>query len=157
MGNKTLDQDRQYQLWWLIRHTRWAMQRAREKELYHYQISNEDSAVLFAVRTIGDEATPAKISRFVMREPHTVSGQLDRMVKKGLLTKTKDFEKKNMVRVAITEKGQRVYEKAAKRESIHRIMSSISDSDCEHLFECLQTLLNKALKDADIKSKPGLP
>ena len=154
MSNLSYDQDRQYQLRWLIRHTRWAMQRARARELYQYEISNEDSAVLFAVHAIGDEATPSKISRFVMREPHSVSGQLNRMVGRGLLTKTNDLERKNLIRVSITEKGQQAYEKASERESIHGIMSSISDSECRHLVEYLQKLLNKALEEAGIKSKP---
>ncbi len=157
MSNHSYDQDQHYQLWWLIRHTRVAMYKARAKELFRAGITAEDVAALFAIHAIGDEATPAQISRFIMREAHSVSGLIDRMEKRGLVTRTKDLERKNMVRVAITEKGWQAHEKASERESIHRIMSSISDSDCEHLTECLRPLLNKALEEADIKNKPEFP
>ena len=100
MNNLPYDQDLQYQLWWLIRHVRWAMHRARAKELQQYGINTEDASVLFAVNAIGEEATPAKISRFVMREAHSVSGQIARMEKRGLVTKTKDLGKRNWVRIS---------------------------------------------------------
>jgi DNA-binding MarR family transcriptional regulator len=79
------------------------------------------------------------------------------MEKKGLVRKVKDLEKKNQVRVAMTEKGQQACEQASKRESIHRIMSSLNDSECEHLVVCLQSLLDKALDEAGITSKPPFP
>ena len=79
------------------------------------------------------------------------------MERKGLVRKVKDLEKKNMVRVAITEKGRQAYEQAAKRESIHRILSSISDDECEHLVACLQLLRDKALEEAGIEGRPAFP
>jgi DNA-binding MarR family transcriptional regulator len=45
-----------------------------------------------------------------VREPHTITKLLHRMEKVGLVTKTNDLEKKNMVGVSITEKGQQAYE-----------------------------------------------
>ena len=80
-----------------------------------------------------------------------------RMEKKGLVTKAKDLEKKNLVRLAITEKGQQAYEQAMKRESIHRILSSISDDECERLESCLTMLRDKAIEEAGITYKSPFP
>ena len=133
------------------------MYRARTKELFQHGITPEEASVLFVVQAIDYKATPTEISRWLLREPHSTLGLLSRMEKKGLVTKSKDLEKKNLVRVAITEKGQQAYEQAAKRESIHRILSSISDDECEHLVACLQLLRDKALEEAGIVDKPPFP
>ena len=157
MHNRVYDPDRYYQLWWLIIIMRRAMYRARTKELFQYGITPEEASFLFAMQAIGYKATPTEISRWLLREPHSTLGLLSRMEKKGLVTKSKDLEKKNLVRVAMTEKGQQAYEQAAKRESIHRILSSISDDECERLVACLQLLRDKALEEAGITSKPPFP
>ena len=133
------------------------MYRARTKELFQYGITPEEAAVLFATQAIGYKANPVGISRFLLLESHSVSELISRMEKKGLVSKVKDLEKRNLVRVAVTKKGRQLYEQAAKRESIHHIMSSLSDSECEHLVACLQSLLDKALDEAGITSKPPFP
>jgi len=133
------------------------MYRARTKELFQYGITPEEAAVLFATQAIGNKANPAGISRFLLREPHSISELIIRMEKKGLVRKVKDLKQKNQVRVAITEKGQQSYEQVSKRESIHRIMSSLNDSECEHLAVCLQSLLDKALDETGITSKSPFP
>ncbi len=154
MDNRPHDQDHYYQLWWLIIHMRRAMYRARTKELFRYGITPEEAAVLFATNAIGFKATPAEISRMLLRQPHSISALINRMKGKGLVSKVKDLEKKNQVRVALTEKGQRAYEQSVKRDSIHRIMSSISEDECEHLAACLKLLRDKALEEAGITIKP---
>ena len=98
-------EDKDYELWWLILHVRRAMRKIRAKELWQYGITPEESAVLVAVKGIGDEATPARIARRLLREPHSISTLLSRMEKKGLVRKDKDLERKNLVRVTLTERG----------------------------------------------------
>ncbi len=98
--------DKDYALWWLILQTRRSMHKARARELFRFGITPEEAAVLFVVSRIGDTATPAEISRWILREPHSTSGLLERMRKDGLIYKVKDLDKKNLVRVLINEKGQ---------------------------------------------------
>ena len=78
--------------------------RARQKELDRYGISAAQAAVLFIIQAIGEKATPAEITRWLFREPHSVSGMLSRMEKQGLVRKVKDLDGKNLVRIAMTEK-----------------------------------------------------
>jgi len=149
--------DQHYRLWWLIIHMRRAMYKARAKELLQYGITPEEAALLFAVQAIGYRATPAEISRWLLREPHSTIGLLNRMERKGLLKRSKDLERKNLVRVAITKKGQQAYSHAAKRESIHRILSSLSKEKCDQLESCAQILRDKALAELGTVQKPPFP
>jgi DNA-binding MarR family transcriptional regulator len=76
------------------------------------------------------------------------------MERKGLVKRAKDLEKKNLVRIALTEKGQRVYAQSTKRESIHQIMSFMSEEKCEQMSECLGELRDKALEYLGDVPKP---
>lgn len=79
--------DQDYELWVLLHQPRDAVFKAREKELSPYGISTMQAAVLFIILAIGNEATPTEISRWLLREPHSVSNLLSRMEKEGLVTK----------------------------------------------------------------------
>ena len=57
----------------------------RERELLPQNLSATSAAILFLVNAMGADVTPAKISRMLLREPHSVSGILIRMEKNGLL------------------------------------------------------------------------
>lgn len=146
--------DQDFELLVSLLHTTNAIVRARERELHQYGMTYMQAAVLFTIKAIGEEATPAEISRWLFREPHSVSGLLTRMEKTGLITKTKDLKRKNMVRVALTKKGEESFERSIRRESIHQIMSSLSKEERELLRSTLRVLRKKALKELGIDRKP---
>ncbi|UCH42995.1 MAG: MarR family transcriptional regulator, partial [Dehalococcoidales bacterium] len=100
---------------------------------------------LFIIQAIGNQATPAEISRWILREPHSVSGLLDRMERRGLIKRTKDLAWKNMIRVTVTEQGKEAYKISTARESIHKILSVLSDEECWQLGSYLRTIRDKAL------------
>ncbi len=147
--------DQDYHLWWLILHMRRAMHKVRARELFQYGITPEQAAVLFIVQAIGPRATPAEISRWLLRESHSTFGLLSRMEKQGLLRRTKDLEKKNLVRVTLTKKGREVYHHSTKRESIHRIVASLSEGEHQQLMAYLEKLWNSALDELGISRKPS--
>ena len=149
--------DRDYNLWVLLAHTRQAMFRARQKELRQYNISARHAAVLFAIESIGDETTPAEISRWLFREQHSVFEVLRRMEKQGLIRKTKDLDRKNQVRVQLTEKGREAHNQSTERESIHEIMSSLSEEERHQLRSYLHRLRNAALKRLGIEREITFP
>ena len=157
MNDNLYDADKDYALWWLIIHMRRAVYKARAKELFRYGIRPAEAAVLFIVQTIGYRATPAEISRWLIREPHSTSGLLLRMEKKGLLRAVKDLERKNLIRIELTEKGQEVYRQSTKRESIHRVMSSLTGAESRRLRKYLQKMRDKAIEGLWDTSKPPSP
>src|SRR5512137_1455251 len=141
------DEDNDQDLWLLLTHTRYAVFRAREKELQRYGVSPEQVGLLFVVQALGNKATPAAISRHIIRQPHTVSALVDRMARRGLVKKVKDLDRKNLVRVVMTEKGQKTYELSTKRGPIHRIMTTLSDEERKEFRTYLERLLLKARKE----------
>jgi DNA-binding MarR family transcriptional regulator len=140
-------------LWMLLAQTRDVIFKARQKELGRYGTSATRSTALFAIQAIGDKATPAQISRLLFREPHSVSELLSRMEKEGLVSKTKDLDKKNLVRVELTERGAEAYYQSLKYGSIHKIMSALSEEECQQLMSCLKTLRDEALKELGVEPR----
>jgi len=149
-----LSVDEDYNLWVLLYQTTDAVLRARQKELNQYSISVIEVGVLVVIQAIGEKATPSEISRRIFREPHSVSALLNRMEKRGLVRKTQDLDRKNLVRVSITEKGQQAYDKSTRRKSIYKIISSLSEEERRQLRSCLEKLQNKAFKELTVEYKP---
>jgi DNA-binding MarR family transcriptional regulator len=145
--------DRDYNLWVLLHQVSDIIFNAREAELMQYGFPATQAEVLFVIKAIGDKATPAQISRMIFRRPHSVSGIIDRMVKAGLVKKTKDLHKKNLIRVTLTAKGEEAYRQALKTKSILRIMSALSVAERQKLKSLLETLWNKGLKELGIDPK----
>ena len=145
--------DRDYNLWVLLHQVSDIIFNAREAELQQYGFPATQAEVLFVIKAIGDKVTPAQISRMIFRRPHSVSGIIDRMVKAGLVKKTKDLHKKNLIRVTLTAKGEEAYKQALKRKSIPKIMSALSEAERQKLKSLLETLRNKGLKELGIDPK----
>jgi len=129
------------------------MRKIRAKELLRYGITPEQSSVLFVINAIGARATPAEISRCISREPHSVSGLLSRMEKEGLVERFKDLDRKNMIRIAMTEKGKKAYQQTIKRDSIHKVMSCLSPEERRQLRANLEKLWNKALEELGLDDR----
>ena len=140
-----LYEDEDYRIWTLLAQTRALLYMARGRELIQYDITPRQAAALFAIQAIGSKATPAKVSRWLCREPHTVSSLLSRMEGEGLIRKTKDLDRKNLVRITLTEKGKKAYDQSLRRESIHEIMPALSKEERQLLSSCLEKLRDKAL------------
>ena len=147
-GVSNVDED--YMLWVLMNQAKDTICAARDEELRPYGISPMNAAVLFVIQAIGSEATPAEIARWLLRRPNTISDLLNRMERAGLIRKTNDLNRKNMIRIAITEKGLQAYHKSTKIESVHRIMSCLSKEERQHMRSCLEKLRDEALKPATI-------
>lgn len=149
--------DRDYQLWVLLEQACDAMRKARDNELREFRISRMQAAILFIVNAIDGPATPAEISRWLFREPHTVSGILERMEKQGLVRQVKDLERKNMIRVIITEKGEEAYQQSRELKVVRTILSSLSPEQMDTLRPYLETLRNKALGELGVKYQLPFP
>ena len=152
------DADQDFELWALLHQARDAIARARENELKQADISMIKAAVLFFVRNLDEPTTPAKISRLLFREPHTISGLLDRMEGQGLVRRVRDLQRRNLVRIELTEKGEEFYRKSReKRKIISRIMSALTKKERDELRSSLTKLRNKALKELGVKGRLPFP
>ena len=149
--------EQDFELWVLLHQTSDAMTRAREKELRKAGISKIEAGVLFALKHITTPATPAAISRWLFREPHTTSELLSRMQKKDLVRKAKDLERKNQVRVVMTEKGEEAYRQSREIEVIPRMLSRLSPAERNKLRTYLGKLRDKALDELGVEYQLPFP
>ncbi|HSW57984.1 MAG TPA: MarR family winged helix-turn-helix transcriptional regulator [Dehalococcoidales bacterium] len=138
--------DRQYNLWLLLSQTRSAIFRSRQKRMGSYLHPNQALA-LCTIWIYKGQATPAILARILFLERHSVSELISRMVEKGLVTKTRDEKKKNIVRVDITEKGRKVGRQVIQLDFIKSIFSMLTDEQQEQLQTSLQILLTAAQKE----------
>ncbi len=146
-----------YYFWILFSQTWVAISKARQKELTPYNITEIRTALLFIIELIGHDATPAKISRWLFREPHSISEILNRMEKQGLVRKVKDLERKNQVRIELTEKGRECYKTSLVPESIPKIASVLSEEERKLFISSLVKLREAAIKYAGMKYEIPLP
>jgi len=138
------DLEKEYHLWILLNHTRHAIYRARELELNHYDITVEQARLLFVVNALKGKAIPTVIARYLFRESHTISSLINRMEKKQLVKRVKDPDNRKIVKVVLTPKGQEILEKTMVMDSIHQIMSGLSEENLNQLEFCLETLIQRA-------------
>jgi DNA-binding MarR family transcriptional regulator len=82
-----------------------------------------------------------------LKQPHTLSALVDRTAKRGLVKKVKDLERKNLVRVEITEKGLKAYEHSTKRGPIHRIMGELTPEERKKFRRYLEKIYAQARRE----------
>ena len=150
-------EDQDFASWIFIARTRDAIVKNRVKELNKYNLSVRQSTILMVLDALGENSTPAELSRWVFREPHSISEFLKRMEKDGLIRRVKDLDRKNMIRVTITEKGRKAVHNTRKLESIQEIMSSLTKEEHQQLRVILEKLWDKALGELGIDKRPPFP
>jgi DNA-binding MarR family transcriptional regulator len=141
------DRQEVYDLIGLLNQTTETIFRARQKELDQYNISTSQGAVLFITKALGEKATISEISRWLFRKPHTVSEIVSRMEKRGLLKKTKNPKRKDIIKIMLTTKGLEVYQKSKKRQSFQNIISSLSHEEQQQMIQYLQKLKSSAVEE----------
>ena len=140
------DSDPDFQLFGLIIEATDAMHKARQRELNEHGIHMSWSAILLTVKALGDRATPIAIGKWLLRERHTVSELLDKMENDGLVEKIRDLDRKNRVRVVLTQKGLETYEKSRAGTVFPNVVAAITKPEREHLKTCLRLLRAESLK-----------
>ena len=128
-------------LWSTLVRTRDAISKIRQRELKKFHVTAEQTGVLFVLLNAGESLTPAEISRRLIRDPSSVTVILNRMAAKGLIKKSRDKKRKNLIRVFLTKKGNTLYADIMQEMCITRLFSTLSDEQNRQLKTCLETLL----------------
>jgi MarR family transcriptional regulator, organic hydroperoxide resistance regulator len=127
--------------------------KVRERELLNLNLSATSAAILFLVDAMGKDVTPAKISRMLLREPHSVSGILMRMEKQGLIKRAKNMERKNLIRVTLTSKGENALRQSMKKEGVKHIFSKLSEEQRRQFKQAVGALKDAGMKELNLSPK----
>lgn len=140
-------EDEIHDIWTLLAHTYRLIGKLWNKELSEYGFSREQGLVLLTVKALGNNATPYRISRFQVQEHNTVSDIINRMVKKGLVTKIHESTGKSRVKVKLTKSGQQALQQSLKRDTLMSIIGALPKNKLEQLKSCLEILRDRALSE----------
>jgi|WetSurMetagenome_2_1015567.scaffolds.fasta_scaffold157848_2 MarR family transcriptional regulator, multiple antibiotic resistance protein MarR len=138
-------------LWLLLARTQHIVSKIRHKELRECGVTINEAAVLLTVLRINRPATPAAISQEVHWEPHTVSELLKVMEKKGTIKKVRDLERKNLIRVEITDKGIEAFRKLSQRKSTRKVMSVLTKEEQIQLWTLLAKIRDKGVEQLGLR------
>jgi DNA-binding MarR family transcriptional regulator len=102
----------------------------------------EQFSLLGAVKGWGGSLRPSDLAAILERSPNSVSMLVDRMVKAGLVRRTRDKKDRRVVNVTLTSKGEDALKPAVPVgwEFIQRILSPISYKDKRTLASLLERI-----------------
>ena len=157
-------------LWLLLHRVHDVVNLCEESILREYGLTPEQFAVLASVKSDGGSLRPVDLAWMLERSPNSVSMLIDRMVKAGLVRRTRDRKDRRAVNVTLTGKGTKALEPAAPADwdFVQRILLILTDEDKHALANMLETLkceafayLHPELDRADVvkngfTSQPGL-
>ena len=87
-------------------------QRALEKRLSHLNLSVAQQRILALVYFAKESLTPSMLAALLLQETHSVSGLLNRLEDRDLITRTRDRQDRRVVWVGLTESGRKMAEEA---------------------------------------------
>jgi len=148
--------DEHYELWLLLSQTRSAIFKARHKKFGRYMHPNQAAALVMIWRYDG-QATPATLANLLFLEPHSISELVDRMQKKGLVTKTRDKNRGNVVRISMTDQGRKICSELVQADFIRSLMSRLSAAQRRQLSTCLSILFNAAVAELGMEGEHPPP
>ena len=125
----------------------------RERELLPQNLSAPAAEILFLVDAMGENVTPAKITRMMLREPHSVSGLLVRMEGHGFIKRVKNMERKNLIRITLTAKGEKALKQVMKLEGTTDIIARLSSEQQKQLKTTLTALKEAGKKELHLSPK----
>jgi DNA-binding MarR family transcriptional regulator len=149
-------------LWLLLHRTSDALARCEDSVYGEYGLTTEQFAVLAAVKGSGGPLRPVDLASLMERGPNSMSMLVDRMVKAGLVRRTRDRKDRRAVKVSLTSKGQKALEPAtpARWELVRKILSPLSEKEKHALASLLERVkcgclgyLNPEIDTAEIRRK----
>ena len=128
-------------LWLLLRRVGDKLERCQDSVYGKYGLTLEQFGVLACIKSRGP-LRPSDLADLLERSPNSVSMQIDRMVKAGLVRRTRDRKDRRVVTVSFTENGKTAVEPAipAGWEFIHGVLSTLSDNEQRDLANSLERL-----------------
>jgi len=139
--------NQQYDFWFLLNRGRDLSNIVTDKYLCQYGISQVEFATLFCISLLGDDVSPADLARQLFRNRNTISYILKRLEKRGLVTLTKNPEKKNRLKVTNTEKAEEILHFMEKNEMIKRITDSFSEEERKVFRTFMQKMYETAVME----------
>jgi DNA-binding MarR family transcriptional regulator len=142
MATKSDPENTVLRLWLLLHRVRDVLVQCEDSVFSECGITLEQFTVLGQVKGQGGPMRIIDLARVLERGPNSVSTLVDRMVKAGLVKRTRGKVDRRVVRVSLTSKGENAIKLAtpAGWEFAQKILSPISSKDKDALASILETV-----------------
>jgi DNA-binding MarR family transcriptional regulator len=132
-----------------IRRTNEITYKAISEAVRRHGCTREQFEVLWACEVSARPVTPAELSRWTYRQPHSVVGLLNRMEKAGLIERKRNESGPKRTLVSPTQKGQKIFKAAypAMMDVVTRIGCQFPENNLVHLTLFLKQVHKAALKE----------
>ncbi len=131
--------------WILLRQSYNLILKCEDRVFAEYDLTTEQHTVLMAIKNISGPVRITDIARWLDRSVNSVSMIIDRMVKAGLVRRTRDRKDRRTVFVAMTSKAEKAYFPATEAgwELVRQMLSPLSAEDKRTLIRLLEMLRDK--------------
>ena len=128
-------------LWLLLRRVGDSLALCQDSVFSKHGLTTEQFGVLTSIKSRGP-LRPSDLSHILERAPNSISMLIDRMVKAGLVRRTRDRKDRRTVTVSLTGKGEAAVEPAipAGWEFIHQVLLPLSLDDQRSFAGMLETV-----------------
>ena len=135
-------------LWRQVYQTYTLLKTCEDQMFGEYGLTTEQGAVLGAIDYFGGSMRVTDIAQWLERSTNSISMIVDRMVKAGLVRRTRNTGDRREVRVANTNKGQDAIRpaNAANLQTIQRILLPLSREERSTLLVLLGTVKYETLR-----------
>jgi DNA-binding MarR family transcriptional regulator len=139
--NMPITSDFGYELWRLFAYTYRLYNNVYIRQLRQCGLSPETAATLSAIYQMDHDPHPVDLARLAKRKPQTMTTMLNKLLKRGLIEKYTDEQRKNTSRERLTKKGETAYNKAININLYRQILSILPEDKSVLFREFLEELL----------------
>ena len=118
----------------------------RQQELNEYNISTRHLRILRLIEGLGPEARLSEIAKIVQRKIDVVSRQTMTMEKDGLIKRLRDKPKSRLLRLELTEKGQKLLNSIHRSKGMNESLSILTEKERQEIYSALSRVLIKLNK-----------
>jgi DNA-binding MarR family transcriptional regulator len=122
--------------------------RCEDERFGQYGITSEQYGVLVTLKYMGRSGRPVDIAQGLGRAPNSISMLIDRMVKAGLVKRTRDRKDRRAVNVTLTNKAGIALGPATRDglEFIQNVTSPLLDEELSSLVQLLEIMRHRAVQ-----------
>jgi len=148
--------DNALKTWVRLRQASEAMEKVLITDLDKQGTTPEQIDVLAVVDAATKPPTPGQLSKYLFREQHSVSGQLSRMWRGGLVKKTRQKADQRVVKITVTPKGKELLAQTKKTgmgQARELVAAALSEKELAEFDKLLKKVRDKALEKLGQKAE----
>ena len=146
--------------WMRLRQASDAVEKVLQKDVDRHDSTTTQVDFLSILDACTGSVTPGQLAKYVFREQHSVSAQLSRMWRNGLVRKTRSKADQRVVSIKMTPKGEKQL-KASRQAGIGQarelLASALSKQELAQFDKLLKKVRDAAIErlDQKVERLPG--